>query len=45
MREKAKKFGLDVGVDFEELAKAWEEWEKIEDASLAMLHGEVLIQK
>ncbi len=45
LREKALKFGLGAGNDFEEMAKAWEEWAEKDDASLAMLHGEVLIQK
>jgi len=45
MREKALKFGLGTENDFEEMAKAWEEWAKRDDASLAMLHGEILVQK
>jgi hypothetical protein len=27
------------------MAKAWEEWAKRDDASLAMLNGEILVQK
>jgi len=45
LREKALKFGLGTKNDLEEMAKAWEEWAKRDDASLAMLHGEILIQK
>ena len=45
MRQKATKFGLDAENDFEAMADAWEEWAKREDGSLAMLHGEILVQK
>lgn len=45
LREKALKFGLGTENDFEEMAKAWEEWATRDDASLAMLHGGILIQK
>jgi len=45
LREKALKFGLGTENDLKEMAKAWEEWAKRDDASLAMLHGEILVQK
>jgi 2-polyprenyl-3-methyl-5-hydroxy-6-metoxy-1,4-benzoquinol methylase len=45
LREKALKFGLGTENDFEEMAKAWEEWAKRDDASLAMLQWEILVQK
>ncbi len=45
LREKALKFGLGTENEFEEMAKALEEWAKRDDASLAMLHGEILVQK
>ena len=45
LREKALKFGLGTENDLEEMAKAWEEWAMRDDASLAMLHGEILVQK
>jgi hypothetical protein len=45
LREKAQKFGLAAENEFEEMAKAWEEWAKMDDACLAMLQGEILIQK
>jgi ubiquinone/menaquinone biosynthesis C-methylase UbiE len=45
LREKALKLGLSTENDLEEMAKAWEEWAETDDASLAMLHGEILIQK
>ena len=45
LREKALKFGLGTEIDFEEMIQAWKEWAKSDDASLAMLHGEILVQK
>lgn len=45
MREKALKFGLGAGNHFEEMAKGLEKWAKRDDASLAMLHGEILVEK
>jgi len=45
LREKALKFGLGTENDFEEMAEAWEEWAKRDDAILAMLQGQILIQK
>ncbi|KAF2797505.1 S-adenosyl-L-methionine-dependent methyltransferase [Melanomma pulvis-pyrius CBS 109.77] len=45
LRTKALKFGLGTETDFEEMAKAWEEWATRDDATLAMLQGEILVQK
>lgn len=45
LREKALKFGLGTENDLGEMAKALEEWAKRDDAILAMLHGEILVQK
>jgi hypothetical protein len=45
LREKALKYGLGTENKLEEIAEAWEEWAKRDDASIAMLHGEILIQK
>ncbi|KAI1629378.1 S-adenosyl-L-methionine-dependent methyltransferase [Exophiala viscosa] len=45
LSEKALKFGLGTEDDFEAMAKAWEEWAERDDASLAMLQGEILVQK
>jgi hypothetical protein len=45
LRDKALQFGLGTENKFEDMAKAWEEWAEREDASLAMLHGEILVQK
>lgn len=45
LREKALKFGLGTESDLEEMAKAWEEWAEREDASLASMNGELLIEK
>jgi hypothetical protein len=45
LREKALKFGQGTENDLEEMAKAWEEWAKRDDASLAMLQVEILVQK
>jgi hypothetical protein len=42
---KASKFGLGSEEEFEEMARAWEEWAEIDDASLASLNGEILIHK
>ena len=43
-----RKIGLEAGLateeGLEEMATAWEEWRESDDATLAMLHGEVLIQ-
>ncbi|RFU30478.1 hypothetical protein B7463_g5882, partial [Scytalidium lignicola] len=39
------KSGLATENDFEDMAKDWEEWVQREDASLAMMHGEILIQR
>jgi hypothetical protein len=44
-----RKAGLESGLatehGLEEMAKAWEEWKKRDDATLGMLHGEIIIQK
>jgi hypothetical protein len=45
LREKALRLGLGTEDDLEEMAKAWEEWAKADDANLAMLNGEILIEK
>ncbi|KAJ9607410.1 hypothetical protein H2200_008483 [Cladophialophora chaetospira] len=45
LRERALKFNLGTENELEEIAKTWEEWAKRDDASLAMLHGEILVQK
>lgn len=45
LREKSLRFGLGTDGDFDAMAKAWEEWAKREDASLAMLQGEILVHK
>ncbi|KAI9708717.1 MAG: hypothetical protein M1820_003672 [Bogoriella megaspora] len=44
LREKALKFGLGTESGFEEMAKAWEEWANTDDATLAMMNGEILVQ-
>ena len=44
LREKAQKFGLDTD-DFGDMVMAWEEWATRDDATLAALHGEILVQK
>ena len=46
MRKKA----VDLGVitdneQVEEMAQAWQEWAKTDEATLGMMHGELLIQK
>jgi hypothetical protein len=44
-----RKAGLESSLttenDLEEMAKAWEEWEERDDASLGMIHREIIIQK
>jgi hypothetical protein len=45
LREVGLKSGLVTENDLEEMAKAWEEWAGRDDASLAMMHGEILIQR
>jgi len=45
LRDRALKFGVEIEDDFEEMAKAWEKWVDIEDASLAMVNGEILVEK
>ena len=45
LREGGLTFRLATENDLEEMARAWEEWARREDSSLAMLHGEVLVQK
>jgi hypothetical protein len=45
LREVGLKSGLVTEHDLEEMAKAWEEWAERDDASLAMMHGEILIQR
>lgn len=45
LRDKAVKFGLATENDLEEMAKSLEEWANRDDASLAMLNGEILVQK
>lgn len=47
--DRIRKAGLASGLitenDLDEMAKAWEEWVESDDASLGMIHGEILIQK
>lgn len=44
MRQKAVVMGLATERDMDDMARAWEEWIRTEDATLGMMHGEVLIQ-
>lgn len=37
--------GLTTEDDLEEMARDWKEWADRDDASLAMISGEILIQK
>ena len=45
LRDAGLKAGLTTEHDLEGMAKAWEEWAEKDDASIAMLHGEILMQK
>jgi len=43
LREGGLKARLVMENDLDEMIKAWEEWAASEEASLAMLHGEIII--
>ena len=46
MRKKAVEIGsITDDQQVEEMAKAWEKWAETDEATLGMMHGEVLIQK
>jgi hypothetical protein len=45
IREGGLKSELVTENDLEEMARAWEEWVEKDDATLAMIQGEILIQK
>ncbi len=45
MREAALESGHFTEADLDEIGSAWEEWEGRDDASLGMMHGEIIIQK
>ncbi|EMR67608.1 putative methylase involved in ubiquinone menaquinone biosynthesis protein [Eutypa lata UCREL1] len=46
MRKKGVEIGLITNDDqVEEMASAWQEWAQRDDASLGMMHGEIIIQK
>ncbi len=45
MRNMAIQAGLVTEVDLEQMGKAWEEWVREDAASVAMMHGEIIIQK
>lgn len=45
MREGGLKSELVTENELEEMARAWEEWAEIDDATLAMIQGEILIQR
>ncbi len=48
-RGRMRTIGLESGWvtedDLEEMAGAWEQWRESDDATLGMLHGEIIIQK
>jgi hypothetical protein len=44
LREKGVKLGITAENDLEEMAKDWEKWAGQVDSSVAMLHGEIIIQ-
>ncbi|KAM7215301.1 S-adenosyl-L-methionine-dependent methyltransferase [Rhypophila decipiens] len=41
----AVQLGLASEEDLDEMASAWEDWAKRDDSSLAMMHGEIVIEK
>lgn len=45
MRDVGLSTGLVTEDELEEMAKGWQEWAAMEDASVAMMHGEIIIQK
>lgn len=45
MRDRALASGLVTESDLSEMATAWKEWVECDDATLGMMHGEILIQK
>jgi len=45
LRERGLRAGLTTEDELEEMAKGWEEWTVREYAGLAILHGEILVQK
>jgi hypothetical protein len=45
LRDKALKSNLNTEDELDEMAKAWEEWADRDDAILAMMNGEILVQK
>jgi hypothetical protein len=45
LRDISLKSGLASEDELEEMAKAWEEWIGTDDASLAMMQGEIIVQK
>lgn len=44
-REAGLKAGLATEQDLDEMASAWNEWAESDRSSLAMIQGEVIIQK
>jgi hypothetical protein len=44
-REGGLQSGLATAQDFEDMAKAWEEWTEQDSSSLAMIQGQIIIQK
>ena len=45
IRKAGLQLKLATETDMEEMAQAWQEWAEAEDSSLALMHGEILIQK
>jgi hypothetical protein len=45
MRDKGMELGLTTESDIEEMVNAWEIWASDDDSSVAMMHGEILIQR
>ncbi|TVY65661.1 putative methyltransferase, partial [Lachnellula suecica] len=45
LRDGGLKSGIVTESDLDEMAKDWEEWTERKDSSIAMMHGEIIIQK
>jgi hypothetical protein len=43
-RRKSLELGLATEQEMDEMADAWEQWGESEDASMGMMHGEIIIQ-
>lgn len=45
MREKAVKMGIATGEEMDGMAEAWEEWARMDESTLGIMNGEVIVTK